>query len=161
MLRRYCSARLGSTGCGGVGRRMLRHEERLPEMIWIQLKPPTPRLIVAIAFGIFFASTAAADDVCLPRAELEAAASQLDQALDNARRCIAEAHTIRTQRDMCRGKLENKEVQIRAIQLELDDIKSRNELLRDAIESRVSGWLWFGIGVGVPVAGFVAWKIVD
>lgn len=130
-------------------------------MILIRSRPIILNLIVSTVFALSFASTAAADEVCLPRAELEAAASQLDQALDNARRCIAEAHTIRTQRDMCRGKLETKEVRIRAIQLELADVKSRNELLRDAIESRWPAWIWLGIGIALPVGGVIAWELMD
>lgn len=114
-----------------------------------------------MCFAISSTSTATADDICLPVAELEAAAKELDRAKETARRCVSEAHEIRTQRDLCRGSMDEKEIQNKALRMELAEVKGHNELLKSELDSKWSAWIWFGIGVALPAGGFVAWHVMD
>lgn len=118
--------------------------------------------MVIIFSGVSWTSTASADDtVCVPRLELEQAEDQLDQALKNARACIAEAHSIRSARDICLGRRDQIEIQLRAKGLELMDLNAKNHGLQDELESRWPAWIWLGIGIALPVGGVIAWELMD
>tara|TARA_R100000808_G_C2144467_1_gene152246 strand:- start:2118 stop:2393 length:276 start_codon:yes stop_codon:yes gene_type:complete len=89
------------------------------------------------------------------------AADQLDNAIRNARECVKKSHLIRSERDLCLGRRDQIEIQLRAKSLEIVDLKAKNHGLQDELESRWSAWIWLGIGIALPVGGVIAWELMD
>lgn len=115
-----------------------------------------------ILFGICLTSTTTlADEICVPKADLEFAAKEFDQLKLTLDTCIQEADKIKTQRDHCTGKLDSSEIRLRALELEKAELSTKVDLLRADADSKWSWYVWFAIGAIVPPTAYFTFTLIS
>ena len=115
---------------------------------------------MGILFVLFWSDTASADDnICVPRIELENAAQQLDNLKRVSSDCIQESHKIKSQRDVCLGRLEQLEILLRAKEIELNQTKTHNSVLKAELDGKWPAWVWFSIGAASAIGGVFVFQI--